>query len=161
TETWRDAAAGLANGALSLLGLWGEEGTVHMALLDEETTPSAVAVLSLACPDGRFPSIGVSHAPAIRLERAIRDLCGTIPMDSPPLWSVAGSGGVGRISPRRTHRAVSVPAGRRRGPASDTCRPGSCRHHRAGPFPFHCKRRDRREAGAAPRLCAQGHRVPD
>ena len=37
---------------------------------------SGIGVLSLDCPDGRFPSIGRLHPPAIRLERAIRDLFG-------------------------------------------------------------------------------------
>jgi Ni,Fe-hydrogenase III component G len=82
-EIWRDAVGALANGSVSLLGFWGDENTVHMALLDEETVPNSVAVLSLACPDRAFPSVGVSHPPAIRLERAIRDLFGLVPTDAP------------------------------------------------------------------------------
>ena len=82
-DVWRDAAAGLANGMLSLLGLWGDEGSVHMALLDEQADPNAMAVLSLACPEGRFPSVGLSHPPAIRLERAIFDLFGFVASDAP------------------------------------------------------------------------------
>jgi len=35
-----------------------------------------VAVLTYSCGDGRYPSIGAKHAPAIRLERAIGDLFG-------------------------------------------------------------------------------------
>jgi Ni,Fe-hydrogenase III large subunit len=72
--TWMLAALELREGRLSLLGLWGERDTVHMALLD----PAAknIAVLSLDCPSGRFPSLGCLHAPAIRLERTIRDLYG-------------------------------------------------------------------------------------
>ena len=58
-------------------------------------------------------------------------------------------------------RAVSLPAGGRRGPAPDPGRPGACRHHRARPFPLHRQRRARGAAGAAARLCAQGHRVAD
>ena len=34
--------------------------------------------MSLACPDGRFPSVGARHAPAIRLERAAADLFGLV-----------------------------------------------------------------------------------
>jgi len=45
-----------------------------MALLDPAA--KSIAVLSLDCPSGRFPSLGCLHAPAIRLERAIRDLYG-------------------------------------------------------------------------------------
>jgi Ni,Fe-hydrogenase III large subunit len=73
-ETWREAGAALAAGDLTLLGLWGEPGRVHLALLDEGAR--AIAVLTLDCPDGRFASIGMLHPPAIRLERAIQDLFG-------------------------------------------------------------------------------------
>ena len=64
-EVWRDAIAGLANGALSLFGLWGDDATVHLCLLDETSAPNSLAVLSLPCPDGAFPSVGVSHPPAL------------------------------------------------------------------------------------------------
>jgi Ni,Fe-hydrogenase III large subunit len=72
--TWILAARELQDRRLSLLGLWGERDAVHMAVLD----PAAkiVAVLSLDCPSRRFPSLGCLHAPAIRLERTIRDLYG-------------------------------------------------------------------------------------
>ena len=73
-ETWRLAADRVAEGTWTLLGLWGEVAAVHMALFDERAT--VVAVLSLECPQGRFPSVGRVHPPAIRLERAIRDLWG-------------------------------------------------------------------------------------
>jgi Ni,Fe-hydrogenase III large subunit len=77
-SSWILAARELQDGRLSLLGLWGEgrlvNGSVHMALLDPAA--KALAVLSLDCPSGRFPSIGCQHAPAIRLERTIRDLYG-------------------------------------------------------------------------------------
>ena len=36
--TWRSAAGALADGSLSLLGLWGEPSRVHMALLDNSTS---------------------------------------------------------------------------------------------------------------------------
>ncbi|PPQ30393.1 hydrogenase large subunit [Rhodopila globiformis] len=79
---WRDAAERLADGGLSLLSEWGEPGWVHMAVLDTAASPP-VAVLSLACPDGRFPSVGAVHPAAIRLERAIRDLFGLAPEGLP------------------------------------------------------------------------------
>ena len=44
---------------------------------------SGVVVLSLDCPDGRYPSVGALHAPAIRLERAMRDLFGLDPVGLP------------------------------------------------------------------------------
>ena len=71
-EQWRLATDGLATGAWSLLGLWGEADQVHMALGDE--THNEIGVLSLACEDKCFPSVGRLHPPAIRLERAVRDL---------------------------------------------------------------------------------------
>lgn len=73
---WTEAGARLASGRLTLLGLWGERAAVHMALLDE---PDAIAVVSLEAPQGTFPSIGRGHPPAIRLERALRDLTGLLP----------------------------------------------------------------------------------
>ena len=54
-EIWSEAAQQLHDGHLTLLGLWGEPKTVHMALLDEERWQGAV--LTLRCPDGRFPSV--------------------------------------------------------------------------------------------------------
>jgi Ni,Fe-hydrogenase III large subunit len=71
-ETWRAAIAGLAAARWTLSGLWGDDGAVHMAL----SNGSGMAVFSLECPDGRFPSVGRHHPPAIRLERAISDLYG-------------------------------------------------------------------------------------
>jgi Ni,Fe-hydrogenase III large subunit len=82
-EIWRDAIEGLATGTLSLLGLWGDEGCVHMGLLDERASPNALAVLTLACSEDAYPSVGISHPPAIRLERAIFDLFGFTAQDVP------------------------------------------------------------------------------
>jgi Ni,Fe-hydrogenase III large subunit len=73
-ETWNMAADQLARGHWTLLGLWGEAGAVHMALLDGQS--SDIGIVSLECPDGVFPSVGMRHPPAIRLERAIHDLFG-------------------------------------------------------------------------------------
>ena len=78
---WQEATARLAAGDTTLLGMWGEPPWVHLALL--EGPPHPITVLSLACPDGRYPSVGVVHAPAIRLERAIRDLWGLEAVGSP------------------------------------------------------------------------------
>jgi Ni,Fe-hydrogenase III large subunit/Ni,Fe-hydrogenase III component G len=71
---WRAAVDQLAHGRLVLLGLFGEPHMAHMALLDEAS--GEIAVLSLACPDARFPSVARHHPPAIRLERTIYDLFG-------------------------------------------------------------------------------------
>jgi Ni,Fe-hydrogenase III large subunit len=71
---WRFVANELAQGRLSLLGLWGEPSTVHMAISDEDT--AEIAVVSLDCPDRAYPSVGMRHSPALRLERTIGDLFG-------------------------------------------------------------------------------------
>jgi Ni,Fe-hydrogenase III large subunit len=73
-STWRHASRQLADGQLTLLGLWGDVDSVYMALLEEE--PFGIGVVTIACADGRFPSVGTEHASAIRLERAIHDLYG-------------------------------------------------------------------------------------
>jgi len=80
-QTWDEALMALATGNLALLGLWGETAHVHMALLEAPT--SAVAVLTLPCPEGRYPSVGLTHPPALRLERAIHDLFGLVPEGIP------------------------------------------------------------------------------
>jgi Ni,Fe-hydrogenase III large subunit len=73
-EGWGQAIDRLAGGNQTLLGLWGDAGAVYMALFDEKT--SDIALLSYACKDGHYPSVAARHPPAIRLERAIRDLFG-------------------------------------------------------------------------------------
>ncbi len=81
TEGWLGAIALLSASHATLLGLWGDRDDVHMALLDEGG--SSPTVLSLPCPQGRFPSVARRHPPAIRLERTIRDLFGLVPEDCP------------------------------------------------------------------------------
>jgi Ni,Fe-hydrogenase III large subunit len=80
TDDWRRTAGALAAGRATLLGLWGDADPgplVHMALIDDASTD--IAVISLACPDREFPSVGALHPPAIRLERAIHSLYGYEP----------------------------------------------------------------------------------
>src|SRR5437868_4885720 len=76
-KSWQQAAERLHSGEWSLMGLWGESDCAHMAVTEPET--HACAVLSFPCEARRFPSIGRSHAPAIRLERAMRDPIGLEP----------------------------------------------------------------------------------
>jgi Ni,Fe-hydrogenase III large subunit len=71
---WRFVVNELAEGRLGLLGLWGEPSTVHMAIMDGDT--AEIAVVSLDCPDLKYPSIGAHHPPALRLERTVNDLFG-------------------------------------------------------------------------------------
>jgi len=103
--TWNAAATALAEGQVSLAGLWGESETVHMAVTDG--AGRAAAVISLECPDGRFPSVGRVHPPAIRLERAIADLFGLLPEGLPDVrpWLDHGRWGVRHPLGRRAESA--------------------------------------------------------
>ncbi|MFI4936743.1 MAG: nickel-dependent hydrogenase large subunit [Caulobacterales bacterium] len=74
-NAWREAIEELAAARCTLLGLWGGADGVRMAVHGED----AGTVLALPCPTGAFPSVGARHAPAIRLERALADLCGLRP----------------------------------------------------------------------------------
>ena len=76
---WEQATQRLNSAEVSLLGLWAEPGFAHMALMQSQ----ACEVLTLACDQNRFPSVGRWHPPAIRLERAIRDLVGLEPEGLP------------------------------------------------------------------------------
>ncbi|GAB4118492.1 MAG: NADH-quinone oxidoreductase subunit C [Rhodothalassiaceae bacterium] len=78
---WSIAAGQLAEGHLTLLGLWGEPDAVHMALLDEPA--SRIAVISLENIKGHYPSVAQHHLPAMRLERTARDLFGIEPTGLP------------------------------------------------------------------------------
>src|SRR5438876_7166147 len=80
-SVWTFAASELAHGRWSLLGLWGEPARVHMAIMDGQT--AEIAVVSLDCPDRKFPSVGRHHPPALRLERTINDLFGLSAQGSP------------------------------------------------------------------------------
>src|SRR5260370_10428133 len=93
-ETWRMLTGELAAGRMTLFGLWGDADKVHMALLQD----AEIVVVTIECQDGKFPSVGQGHPPAIRLERAIHDLCG---LESPDLqdqrpWLDHGRWGVKR-----------------------------------------------------------------
>ena len=80
-DQWCAAASELADGRWTLLALWAESHVVHMAIL--EVASKRIALLSLPCSEGGFPSVGRVHSPAIRLERAIDDLVGLVAEDAP------------------------------------------------------------------------------
>jgi Ni,Fe-hydrogenase III large subunit len=73
-DQWVAAATRIAAGEATLLGLWGDAGAVHMAIIDEAS--GEIAIATIECPDREFPSVGRIHAPAIRLERAIQSMFG-------------------------------------------------------------------------------------
>ena len=78
---WLLAADMLAAGNATLLGLWADARLIRMAL--HAHGPTGVDILTYDAASGRFPSIGRVHPPAIRLERAIRDLYGVEPEAAP------------------------------------------------------------------------------
>jgi Ni,Fe-hydrogenase III large subunit len=98
-KIWSLAVEQLAEGRWSLLGLWGEPNTVHMALLDEVRD---IGVISLQCPGGRYPSVGQRHPPALRLERAAADLFGLLPQGLPDTRRWLDHGHWGRSHPLAT-----------------------------------------------------------
>ena len=114
-DAWRLAAEQLGAGHWTLLGLWGDAPAVHMAVLDERARD--VAVVTLRCPDGRFPSVGMLHPPAIRLERALRDLYGIEPVGLPDprpwldlgCWDVQHPLGTRRAAPPARAPYVFLP----------------------------------------------------
>lgn len=71
-DGWLEAGDRLAGGSLTLLGLWADPPNVKMAMLDEAS--GDINIITYACRHGQYPAVGVKHPPAIRLERAIRDL---------------------------------------------------------------------------------------
>jgi Ni,Fe-hydrogenase III large subunit len=107
--TWNRAAQALRDESLTLLGLWGERDAVHMALLDPAT--KAIAVLSLDASGGAFPSVGRLHPPAIRLERAIRDLYGPVPQDAPDLRPWLDHRGPYEFLPAQGEHLHQIPVG--------------------------------------------------
>jgi len=66
-------------GELDLVALWGEPESVHVAVREGV----GGAIFTHPCPDGTYPSLGRRHAPAIRLERALKDLVGLDPQGLP------------------------------------------------------------------------------
>jgi Ni,Fe-hydrogenase III large subunit len=102
--TWRQAVLGIAAGEATLLGLWSDGEAVHLALHAEEAPE--VLVISLPCPERRFPSVAATHPPALRLERTIRDLYGLEPEGSPDTRRWLDHGRWGVRQPLGAHEAA-------------------------------------------------------
>jgi Ni,Fe-hydrogenase III large subunit len=93
-DTWLAIAQLLGQGGGDLIGLWGEKDNVHMALRAAGQAAPCVVTVRVRIAD--FPSVGRFHSPAIRLERALRDLYGFAPLgmlDRRP-WLDHGAWGV-------------------------------------------------------------------
>jgi Ni,Fe-hydrogenase III large subunit len=81
--SWLRVIREISKGHGDMLGLWSDGADLHMAILDHES--SDFGIVTLECPNGRFPSVGHMHPPALRLERAIRDIYGLQADGSPDL----------------------------------------------------------------------------
>jgi Ni,Fe-hydrogenase III large subunit len=75
-DHWQSLVVHLTAVDWSVLALWGEPAAVHVALYDEAS--ESIAVASLDCPAGRFPSLSAARPSVIRLERAVQDLFGLV-----------------------------------------------------------------------------------
>ncbi len=71
-DGWLKAIDRLAEGSLTLLSLWADPPDVKMATLDAAS--GDINIISYVTRHNQYPTVGVKHPPAIRLERAIRDL---------------------------------------------------------------------------------------
>jgi Ni,Fe-hydrogenase III large subunit len=80
-KQWTALARGCSEGHHDLSALWIDGRHARMALIAKEA--AARVIVSLRCKNGRYPSVGQLHAPAIRLERAMRDLYGVTPEGLP------------------------------------------------------------------------------
>ena len=93
---WLRAIREISKGQGDLLSLWSDGAEVHMAILDHES--SEIGLVSIECPDGRFPSVSHLHPPAMRLERALQDIYGLAAKGLPDVrpWLDHGRWGVRR-----------------------------------------------------------------
>lgn len=80
-DTWTALTRGCAAGRHDLVSLWADAGVMHMALGEPER--GLRAIVSLETDAGRYPSVAACHPPALRLERAMRDLYGVQPVGLP------------------------------------------------------------------------------
>ena len=108
-DAWEQAAVRLQAGELALLGLWAEPGRAHMAVL--ETATHACAIHAIDCDANRFPSVGRLHPPAIRPERAIRDLVGLEPVGLPDTRPWLRHAGAYAFLPAEGHSLHQIPVG--------------------------------------------------
>ena len=60
-DAWGVAATRIAAGEATLLGLWGDAGAVHMAIIDEAS--GEISIATIECPHGRFPSVASDLCP--------------------------------------------------------------------------------------------------
>src|SRR3989304_8369358 len=69
SDAWRLVVQQLVEARATMIGLWGDAGAVHLALIEEPS--GEIGVFTLECRAGKFPSVGALHPPAIRLQGAV------------------------------------------------------------------------------------------
>ncbi|MGE4078996.1 MAG: NADH-quinone oxidoreductase subunit C, partial [Reyranella sp.] len=79
--TWSGLCDGCADGLHDLGSLWADHGFMKLALVDPAA--GVRAVVALPTEAARYPSVASRHRPALRLERAMRDLYGVQPVGLP------------------------------------------------------------------------------
>jgi Ni,Fe-hydrogenase III large subunit len=80
-SAWTALAEGCATGLHDLCALWADGSAMRMAL--SESSRGLRAIVSLQTDAGQYPSVAAQHPPALRLERAMRDLYGVQPVGLP------------------------------------------------------------------------------
>ena len=78
-DLWTALAQGCSAGLHDLSALWADGDRMRMALVGDGRR----AIVSLKTAAGAYPSVSAHHPPAIRLERAMRDLYGVQPLGLP------------------------------------------------------------------------------
>jgi Ni,Fe-hydrogenase III large subunit len=78
---WIGLACACGEGHQDLSALWVDGDHARMALIGRDRTQKVIASIALA--DGKYPSVSQFHAPAMRLERAMRDLYHVRPIGLP------------------------------------------------------------------------------
>src|SRR6186997_205063 len=78
-DVWTALAEGCAAGLHDLSALWADGDRMRMAL----STDRLRVIASLRTEAGAYPSVSARHPPALRLERAMRDLYGVVPLGLP------------------------------------------------------------------------------
>jgi Ni,Fe-hydrogenase III large subunit len=105
---WSGALEILAVSDWELLGFWAAKGEVHQALRDSDN--GTVLVLSLPCPEGRYPAVSPFRPAALRLERMVREMWGLDAegAEDRRLWLDHGRWGVGEPLGKRTPRTPEM-----------------------------------------------------
>jgi Ni,Fe-hydrogenase III large subunit len=80
-RTWICLAMGCAKGLQDFLSVWADDNDICMAL--GVAAKGARFIVSLPMKRNAYPSVAKNHAPALRLERALRDLKGIEPQGLP------------------------------------------------------------------------------